>query len=159
MMKYVYILAALLLIGAALEWHGYGRGYDGGVAATQEAADKRVAQAQERERQATAERDATNQTLAAVRLALRENMRQLQIANFYADAAIAERAGLQQKLTAATAALKTALRKAAHDSPDCTDLARLPVCPVVAERLWGMSPHPAAAGSSGGGSGAGVPRP
>lgn len=159
MMKYVYILAALLVIGAALEWHGYGRGYDSGVAATQADADKRVGQAQERERQAAAERDATNQTLADVKLALRESKRQLQIANYYADAAIAERAGLQQKLKAATAATKQALRKAAHDSPDCTDLARLPVCPVVAERLWGISPHPAAASSSGGGAGASVPRP
>lgn len=141
-MKYLYgLLLAAALIGG-LMWAGHRRGYDDGVAATQAAADGKVATAHDAVVQATAERDATAQTLANVQRVLDAKKRELEMADYYAKAAMDARNALQKQLTAATAARADALRKAAHDSPDCADLARLPVCPAVAERLW-----PAAAGS------------
>ncbi|AGG89910.1 hypothetical protein [Rhodanobacter denitrificans] len=138
-MKYVYALLALLALAVALEWHGHSRGYDDGVAATQKSAQKQVDQANGDRNLAIAERDATAQTLANVQRLLDAKKRELQIANYFADAAMTERAGLQRKLAAAQQAREDTLRKAAHESPDCADLARLPVCPAVAERLWGKT--------------------
>ncbi|MFC5525232.1 hypothetical protein ACFPPA_05695 [Rhodanobacter ginsengisoli] len=138
-MKYVYALLALLALAVALEWHGHHRGYDDGVAATQKSAQKQIDAANGDRNFAIAERDATAQTLANVQRLLDAKKRELQVANYFADAAMAERAGLQKQLTAATAARDDALRKAAHDSPDCADLAHLPICPAVAERLWGTT--------------------
>lgn len=139
-MKYVYALLIVLAVVGALEWHGHHRGYDAGVVATQAAAQKKVDAANAARAAAVADRDATAQTLANVQSKLAEQKQKLELANFYADAAMTERAGLQKQLTAATAARADALRKAAHDSPDCADLARLPVCPAVAQRLWGEIP-------------------
>jgi hypothetical protein len=138
-MKYVYALLVLLALAVVLECHGHYRGYAAGVAATQKAAQKQVDQANGDRDFAIAERDATAQTLANVQRLLDAKKRELQIANYFADAAMAERAGLQHKLAAAQQAREDALRKAAHESPDCADLARLPVCPAVAERLWGKA--------------------
>jgi hypothetical protein len=138
-MKYVYALLVLLALAGALEWHGHHRGYDAGVLDTKTDAQKKVDKADGDRDQAVAERDATAQTLANVRQSLQAQKARLDLANFFADAALAERAGLQKKLSAATAARDAALRKAAHDSPDCADLAHLPVCPAVAQRLWGTA--------------------
>jgi hypothetical protein len=138
-MKYVYGLLVLLAFAGALEWHGHHRGYDDGVAATQKSAQKKVDKANGDRDLAIAERDATAQTLANVRLSLAAQKTRLQLANDFADAAMAETATLRKRLAATTAARTTALRKAAHDSPACADLARLPVCPAVAERLWGIT--------------------
>lgn len=138
-MKYVYALAVMLALAGALEWHGHHRGYGDGVADTNQAADKKVAAAQAEATEATAARDATARTLANVQRTLAAKKDELKLANFYADAAMDESAGLRKKLAAKTTARETDLRKAAHDSPACADLARLPVCPAVAERLWGKS--------------------
>ena len=135
-MKILYVLLALLLSVGAGEWHGHHRGYDAGVTATQKAADKKVDKANGERDLAIAERDAAQQSLDDVRRTFAAQKKRMEVANFFADAAMAENATLRKQLTAATAARSTALRKAAHDSPDCADLARLPVCPAVAERLW-----------------------
>lgn len=138
-MKYLYgcLVAAALVFG--LLWLGHSRGYTDGVAATHKAAQKQVDTANGDRDLAIAERDATNQTLANVQRSLDAQKRQLQVANFFADAAMDDRAGLQRSVAALTQQRDTALRKAAHESPDCADLARLPVCPAVAERLWGQA--------------------
>lgn len=138
-MKYLGGLLALAALALGLLWAGHHRGYDDGVAATQKAAQKQIDAADADRTLAIAERDATTQTLDNVQRMLDAKKRELQVANFFADAAIAERAGLQRSLAAMTHQRDIALRKAAHDSPDCADLARLPVCPAVAERLWGKT--------------------
>ncbi len=107
------------------------------MAATEKAAQKKVDTAAGERDLAVAERDATRQTLDNVQRLLTAQRRELQIARYFADASMAEAATLRKKLAAATAIRVTTLRKAAHDSPACADLARLPVCPAVAERLWG----------------------
>lgn len=138
-MKYLGALLAVAALALGLFWFGHSQGFDGGVAATQKAAQKQIDAANGDRNFAIAERDATAQTLANVQRLLDAKKRELQVANYFADAAMAERAGLQKQLTAATAARDAALRKAAHDSPDCADLAHLPICPAVAERLWGKA--------------------
>lgn len=138
-MKIVYALLVVLALIGAGEWHGHHRGYDAGVAATNDSAQKKVDKANGDRDQAVAERDASAQTLASVRRALDAQKRAAAVANYYAQAALDERAGLQKQLIAATAARNAALRTAAHDSPVCADLARLPVCPAVAGRLWGAT--------------------
>lgn len=138
-MKYLAALLAVLAVAAALEWHGHRRGYDAGVAATQQAAQKQVHEASIARNEAVADRDALAQTLAGVRQSMDRQKRALQVANFFADAAIAESVTLRKQLDAATAARELALRKTAHATPECADLARLPVCPAVAERLWGTA--------------------
>lgn len=138
-MKYVYGLLVLLALAAALEWHGHHRGYDDGVAATKKAALVLVDRANGDRDQAIAERDASALTLANVQRSLQAQKARLELADFFAQAAMDERAGLQHALAKAVTARDIALRKAAHDSPDCADLAHLPVCPAVAERLWGTA--------------------
>lgn len=135
-MKFLYGLLVLLALAGAAEWHGHHRGYDSGVQATQKDAQKKVDKANGDRDVAIADREAAEQTLATVQRKLKVQGDALDLANFFAQAALDERDGLQHKLDAANAARDTALRKAAHDSPDCADLAHLPVCPAVADRLW-----------------------
>ena len=138
-MTYLGGFLAVVAMALALFWFGHNGGYHDGVAATQKAAQQQVDQANGDRNFAIAERDATAQTLANVQRSLDAKKRELQVANYFADAAMAERAGLQRALAQATRERDNALRKAAHDSPDCADLAHLPVCPAVAERLWGKA--------------------
>ncbi|MGS1014095.1 hypothetical protein ACVCL0_09120 [Rhodanobacter sp. UC4450_H17] len=136
------LVAGLLAVGAialGLLWAGHHRGYDDGAAAVQKAAQTQIRAAATERNQAIGERDALAQTLAQLRQTLTDQKRALQVANFYADAAIAESGTLRKQLSAATAARELDLRKAAHATPECADLARLPVCPAVAERLWGTA--------------------
>ncbi|MGB3749437.1 MAG: hypothetical protein WA961_14655 [Rhodanobacter sp.] len=133
MIRLLAIALAVLAAVAGLEWHGHRRG----VADTTAAAERKVEKAQADTALATAERDAALVSLDNVKRTLAAQKSRLELANLFADAALSAREALQKKLQAATAARDTVLRKAAHDSPDCADLARLPVCPAVAERLWG----------------------
>jgi len=136
-MKYVYVLLALLALAGTLEWHGHHRGYDDGVAATQKTADKKVKSAQDDATLARTERDAATQSLANVQRLLAQQKTELALARTFADAALADRNRLQKQLDHATAHRKTAIEEAAHAQADCSDLVHLPVCPAVAERLWG----------------------
>lgn len=147
-MKILYVLLALVLAAGTAEWHGHSRGYDAGVAATQADATRQVDAARAAKALAEAQRDAAEQNLDNVRRTLNAQKTRLQLANTFADAAMAEAATLRKQLSAATAARTTALREAAHDSPECADLARLPVCPAVAERLWPARAASASAGAS-----------
>lgn len=146
-MKYVYALLALLALAAALEWHGHHRGYGDGVAATQAAADKKVDKARGIARQAQAERIAAEQSLASVQSLLKAQREQLENARFFADAAIADRDRVQRQYDDLVARRKAAVKETAHAHPECSDLEHLPVCPAVAERLWGIpAGHPSAPG-------------
>lgn len=127
-MKYVYVLLALLALAGALEWHGHHRGYDDGVAATQQAAQADAEQMR-------AERDAAAQTLADVRHQLADQKAALRSNANYADAAIADRNRLQRQYDQLVAQRKTQNEEAAHANAACTGLVHLPVCPAVAERL------------------------
>lgn len=138
-MKYVYVLLALLTLAGAFEWHGHHRGYDDGVADTQHAAQKKVDAAKDDATLARTQRDAAQQSLANVQRLLDQKKQELELARTYADAALADRNRLQHQLDRTTNQRKTAIEEAAHAQADCSDLVHLPVCPAVAERLWGTS--------------------
>ncbi|MHB1273633.1 MAG: hypothetical protein ACYCZD_12865 [Rhodanobacter sp.] len=125
---------------------GFGTGYVRGHVAGVKSDNAQVLAAGQKIQLANAQRDAANTTLANVRRSLDDRKHALELANYFADAALRDRAALQRQLTAATVARDAALRKAAHESPDCAALARQPVCPAVAERLWGS--HAAGAAAS-----------
>lgn len=138
-MKYLYAFILIAAIALALVWFGHSRGYDSGVADTQKAAQQKVDTANGERDEAIAERDAEATTVVNVKRLLAAKKQELDLANFIADAVLKNRNQLQKQLAAANAARIEALRKAAHASPDCADLAHLPVCPAVAERLWGQA--------------------
>ena len=54
-----------------------------------------------------------------------------------AAAAVASRDNAQQQLERIAAQRKAAAKETAHVHAECSDLEHLPVCPAVAERLWG----------------------
>jgi hypothetical protein len=135
-MNYIYGLLIAMVLAFGLVWLGHSRGYDDGAAAVQKAAQKKVDAANADRDVAIAERDTTALTLANVRRSLSAQKQQLELANVFADAAMTDRNRLQRTLTDITKQRDDALRKAAHESPDCAGLAHLPICPAVAERLW-----------------------
>ncbi|HEY4145183.1 hypothetical protein [Pinirhizobacter sp.] len=127
-------LAALFGLG---EWHGHHRGYTDGVSATKKDADKKVDDAHVERDRYRDERDVVNSTLNQVKASLQAQRSQLDAIRNMANAALDARDALQHDLDVTTQKLKAALTKAAHEDPQCADLARLPVCPTVADRLWG----------------------
>lgn len=137
------IVLALAAAAGALEWHGHHRGYDDGVAASA----KLVQQARQGQRDAEQTRDDAYRALTAVRLKLDAQAQDLRDANAVADAALAERNRLQKQYDTLTKQRQQAVKDTAHASPDCAELARLPVCAAVAGRLWGQgADDPPAAG-------------
>ncbi|MGN6229170.1 MAG: hypothetical protein ACTHNM_17225 [Dyella sp.] len=143
-----YALLALALVGGAAEWHGHSRGYASGYQDATDHDDKRVQDMQGERDLANANRDAANASLNNVRqlLATQRERMQAQAAMF--DAVMANRDALQKKLDTYARERQSNVVKVGHEDPQCADLARLPVCPAVAERLWGKAagdPVPAAA--------------
>lgn len=136
-MKYVIALVVLLGLAGALEWHGHHRGYDDGVAATNDAADKKIKAAQKDAAQARSERDATALTLSGLQEKLHSQKEQLESSNAIAKAAIADRNRVQGLYNELAAKRKKENEDAAHANVACTGLVHLPVCPAVGVRLWG----------------------
>lgn len=66
----------------------------------------------------------------------RKQTAQLVAAKHVADAAMQARDNLQRKVAAQAAKSETHLRQVAHDDPSCADLARMPICPAVADSVW-----------------------
>lgn len=87
--------------------------------------------------------------LATVRKKLDAQANELRQAHADAEAALRDRDKAQAQRKAADAA-RAALRSTAHESPDCADLARLPICPAVSDRLfrYGIDKAQPAAASS-----------
>lgn len=136
-------LGLLLAVGLA----GVGIGYGWGVAHEARASADRVTKAESKVTNANGDRDAAVNALTEVRLRLDKQKTDLATARLFAQAALDARDTTQVQLSKVISQRDAVLRKAAHESPDCADLATLPVCPAVAERLWGLTPNP----SSGGG--------
>jgi len=127
----------LLVLAAALEWHGHHRGYDDGVQATQAAAKKQVDAAVADRQLAEAQRAADALTLATVRRELKTLKDGLEAQRAISQAALDARDQLQNKLGKLLVQRTVEAQRAAHEDPQCADLARLPVCPAVAGQLWG----------------------
>jgi hypothetical protein len=142
-MKYVLSLLVALACLGGMAWAVHSRGYDEGVAATKASADKQVKAAKADAQAANDERDAKAQTLDNVMRTMAEQRAELDRLKEYAIAAMARNVAERPKLAAATVSRTNKTRSVAHESPACTDLARLPVCPALSDRLW-----PQAAGSA-----------
>jgi hypothetical protein len=136
-MKTVYALLALLALAGALLWAGHHRGYDDGVAATQQAANKEVDAAKANTRHAEAERDAATQTLANVQSVLDTTKVQLAAQRALVKQTMADNTALKGQLAAKARQHQRKTLEVGHADPTCADLAHLPVCPSVARRLWG----------------------
>lgn len=86
---------------------------------------------------ATSDRDAARATLTELRRRLDRQADELDAAQRAAAEALAHRDAATARAQAAERAAQTLLRNRAHASPECADLARLPVCPVISDSLWG----------------------
>lgn len=133
--KLIAAVAALLI---AVATGATAIGYGWGVAHEARASADRITKAESKVTNANGDRDAALSALTEVRLKLDQQKQDLQNARFVAQAALDARDALQTKLATATRTRTAATQKAAHESPACADLVRLPVCPVVAQRLWGI---------------------
>lgn len=136
--KMLAAFAALLLAVAS---GAAAIGYGWGVAHEARASAERITKAESKVANANGDRDAAVHALTEVRVKLDKQKQDLENARFIAQAALDARDALQLRLTTATRARTAATQKAAHESPACADLARLPVCPVAAQRLWGITPN------------------
>lgn len=120
-------LAVLLLAAAAGAGFGYGhmRGVLAGTRGSADALESTRTQL-----------DQTKTALNQVRDQL--NDLRTRHAKALADALVVlQRRDVEiQALERAANARSTGIRGVVHDDPSCTDLARLPVCAAVAERLW-----------------------
>ncbi|MEW5833641.1 MAG: hypothetical protein AB1832_01135 [Pseudomonadota bacterium] len=85
------------------------------------------------------ERDAAASGLSALRVTLDAKTRAMQAQAHMFQAVMADRDRLQRLIDQRNQQAHTDLLKAAHEAPDCAALARLPLCPAVAERLWGSA--------------------
>lgn len=147
-MKAVYLIALACSLGlfGSMYLAGHHNGYNAGAADTQAAADKKVDAAKADTRQANAERDATRQTLANVQHALASARTQLAAQHAVVEQALADNTALKARLATRAGQRHQHTVEVGHADPTCADLARLPVCPAVARRLWGPSAvRPAAA--------------
>lgn len=141
-------IAIAVAIAALAAGIGFARGE---IAATKTSAAQ-VAQANQRATNAEANVATVQRTLHDVQARLAQQTKDLQAAQQRAIAALAARDKTQIALGIATRERIAVIRKAAHESPSCSDLARLPICPAVAGRLFpaAQAATPAAAGTAAG---------
>ncbi|WP_424682935.1 hypothetical protein [Frateuria sp. YIM B11624] len=130
-------VASLLVLGVAVGISCYAVGHANGI----EDSNGKVLAAQQLQQ---SERDRANAAVLA--LADLQNRFDIQkqimlAAQAVARVALDELDATHQQLAAATAQRIANDRKAAHESPDCSDLEHLPVCPVLSRRLFGPAPQ------------------
>lgn len=138
-------IGILLAVAAAAGGAGYVRGHVDGV----QSSNRLVVAAQ---RDQLAERERTNVAVTALDdLKRRLDIQKQTLLGAQAAARVALDAlvATKKQLDDATRQRIAAERKAAHESPDCSNLEHLPVCPVLARRLFSAPPpaQPAAAGA------------
>lgn len=144
--------STLVDIGIAIAIAGiaFGGGFVRGESAGLKSGNAQVLAAQKDTQTAQANTKSANDALTDIRNRLAAQKTDLLAAQQVAAAALAQRDATQTALAKATAQRIAADRKAAHESPDCSNLEHLPVCPVLAHRLFGDAQQaPAAAASTG----------
>lgn len=123
-----------VIAGAALAI-GYTKG---NVAGVQSQAQK-VTDAQHNEQTAKDNADKATTALLQIRKQLADQKQRLDDAQKVTALALDARDHLQTQLAQANSARKAAERKLANETPACSDLQRLPICPELAHRLFGQS--------------------
>jgi preprotein translocase subunit SecF len=122
-----------VIAGAALSI-----GYTKGNAAGVQSQTQKVIDAQHNEQTAKDNEEKANTALGQIRAQLADQKQQLDIAQKVAAAALDARDHLQTQLAQANSARKAAERKLANETPACSDLQHLPICPELAHRLFGQ---------------------
>lgn len=128
----------LLLVGAvAVSAFAIGDSHGNKVATN--AASNKVIDAEGKARASDARAQASATALENIRRLLEQQKSSAATAKQVADKALLERDAAYSKLAAAVRQRQDAERKAAHENPECADLVRMPLCPAVAERLFGTA--------------------
>lgn len=140
-MKAGVIIGSLLLLLAV-----GGVGYGLGVAHEARANAEAIGAAKGKQESASSDAKAARDALADVQQRLGQQKADLEQARQIAAIALDQRDVAQQQLADLTKKRTDALRTAARESPDCADLAHLPICPAVAERLFGPPGDPPSSG-------------
>lgn len=134
----IEILVGILLLiamGAALGYAaGIGHGRD------------EIAKAAKAEGTAGADAEAARASLAELQRRFRDQAASYASAQETARKELAARDTAKAMADAKAEAATKELRNRAHAAPACADLARLPVCPVVADGLWGNAADNASTG-------------
>lgn len=113
-------------------------GYTKGNAAGVQSQAQKVTDAQHNEQTAEDNADKANTALVQIRAQLADQKQQLDEAQKVAAAALDARDHVQTQLAQANSERKAAERKLANETPACSDLEHLPICPELARRLFGL---------------------
>jgi len=126
-------LAAALALGLGI---GYVRGDAHGYAHGMAVMNPKVLAAQQAQARAEGETALSKDALGKVKAKLAKQQADMQAASARAAQALKDRDALTQRLAAANRQRLDHDRKTLHEN-DCAALARLPVCPQLARRLFG----------------------
>lgn len=126
-------IGIVVAVATAAFGAGYVRGFPAGVRSN----NTLVLNAQQETANANVKTKAAVDGLDAIKQRLDVQRQTLLAAQQVARAALDQRDITQHKLDEAIAQRIHSNRKAAHESPDCAALEHLPVCPVLARRLFG----------------------
>lgn len=132
-------LGFVLVIAAATFSVGYVKGNATGVLAGVKSQENKVTDAQRDMQTAKDNADKAASALAQVRSQLANQKQQLLDAQKVAALALDARDEMKTQLVQANSARKAAERKLADETPACSDLQHLPICPELAHRLFGQS--------------------
>jgi hypothetical protein len=127
-------IGVVAVIAAAAFAVGYTKGNASGV----QSANDKVLAAQHDEQTAKDNAAKDHSALLQIQLQLADQRQQLLDAQHVAAAALDARDHMQTQLAQANAERKAAERKIAHETPACSDLEHLPICPELAHRLFGQ---------------------
>ena len=136
-------LAVVAVIAGAALSIGFVKGNASGV----QSESKKVLDAQRDTQTAKDNASKAESALSRIRQQLAEQKRLLEHAQQVTSAALDQRDQIQNQLTQANNARKAAERKLANETPACSDLQHLPICPELARRLFGQPDQAPAARS------------
>lgn len=131
------IAGVLLLLAIGACGFGFGVAYESRVSA------QAIGDAKGKQQSASEDAQQARAALAEVQQSLGRQKADLDQARQIAAIALDQRDAAQADLAQLTQQRTEALRTAARESPDCVDLAHLPICPAVAERLFAPTNNPA----------------
>lgn len=141
-----------LAVVAAIVGASFAGGYVKGTAVGMASEGKQILAAQQDAQTAKDNASKANQALTDIRSQLALEKQLLLDAQQAATKALDQRDQVNAQLAKATAARIAAERKLANETPDCSNLQHLPICPELARRLFGepaKALSPAAAANNG----------
>lgn len=116
--------------------------YDAGRDRAAAKASQALRQANTDAAMAQAQADAYGASLQSTQALLVQARQSAAAQQANAQRELSQRQQLQQQLDALRRAQSNDITKVGHEDPTCADLARLPVCPAVSDRLWPQAGAP-----------------